>query len=271
MSEGAVRMRKRIWIVPSILTAIVAALWAFPSFWYVQRGEGKLIWFGEKTDLPGWKFATVPVGESAEKLLVADHIVNGEFLGPEQADVRAFSAKRYAEKANEIGLFVHTPDRCWVEAGWQIEPTAPDAREIELYGAKIPVERRVFAAGGNRELVYFFGLVGGRPLPYRLDHNLSVGMRSTLRDTTEKESAARTDKSMARASDAHFWERLWDSFKGRREFTGPKQFVRISTPIRSEDIGIADKCLEKFLEQWLVPADYESERAHWETTLLTAK
>jgi len=256
--------RKTTRLIPVLLAVVVAGLWVFPSFWYTERGGGKVFWFAERTDLPGWKFTPVPVDESAEKALVADRMVNGEFVGPDHTQVRTFSAKRYEEKSNEIGLFVHTPDRCWVETGWRIEPSSPDQREMELHGVSLQVERRIFVANGNRELVYFFGLVGGRPLPYRLDHNLSVGLRSSL-----KPGAG--DKSMTRAVDAHFWERLWESFKSRREFTGPKQFVRVSTPLGSEEAATVDQRLESFLQEWLVPTDYEADKAHWKSTFLSAK
>ena len=202
--------------------------------------------------MPGWKYTSVPIDESAEKILVADRTVNGEFKRASEA-VRVFSAKRYVEKSNEVGLFVHTPDRCWVESGWRIEPTAPDVVEMTVHGVRLQMERRIFAFRGERELVYFAGLIDGQPLPYRLDHNLSVGLRTASPDSAVSGSAAR-------ASDAHFWQRLWTSFASRSELLGPKHFIRISTPIRSGDTVAADKLLQSFAAQWLTPGDYENER-----------
>lgn len=243
-------------IVPIAQSLLVTAVWAFPAFWYTKRPAGQVFWFAEKTEIPGWTFKEVPVGESAEKVLVADRTFNGEFIPPgESESVRVFSAKRYEEKSNEIGLFIHTPDRCWVEAGWKIEPAAEDLKTISLHGARIPFERRIFNWHGRRELVYFCGLVGGQPLPYRLDHNLSIGLRNSFRDGQRK--------AMVHASDTRFWERLWESFASRRELSGPKQFVRISTGVGQEDLSKADERLEKFMQQWLAPVSYEQEKNSW--------
>ncbi len=214
-------------------------------------------WLGERTTVPGWGYRPIPVEESAEKILVADRMFNGIFTNSTGVEIYAFSAKRYEEKANEIGLFIHTPDRCWVDTGWAIEPDAtPHSKEIALLGTLIPAERRIFDYRGRRELVYFFGLQDGRPLPYRLDHYFSTGVRSATQPLGNK-------RDLLRASDTHFWARLWDSFKSRRELRGPKQFVRISTALENGDVAAADRRLEAFLPEWLARADYQEEKAAW--------
>src|SRR5262249_43670862 len=135
-------------------------------------------WLSERKDVPGWNYRAIPVDESAEKILVADRMFNAEYTNSVGAEILVFSAKRYDEKANEIGLFIHTPDRCWVEAGWRCDPEAePTFKEISLDGAAVTIERRIFEFKGRRELVYFFGLQGGRTLPYRLDHYFSTSRR----------------------------------------------------------------------------------------------
>lgn len=244
----------KIWLVPLLLASMVGALWAFPAYWYTARGSAEMHWFVESEQAAGWNYTAVPIAKSAEAALVGDRLVNGEFVRAGKA-VRVFSAKRYEEKANEIGLFMHTPDRCWTQIGWRVEPSEPEVLEIELHGVRIPVERRVFVLNKHRELVYFAGLVGGEPLPYRLDHHLSVAKRYQV------QRGERTG-AVLRASDRQFWGRLWESFTNRRQLLGPKQFVRISTPVAG-DIAAADKLLQEFLPLWLAPADYSEERAQW--------
>jgi hypothetical protein len=245
--------RRKALVVPAVLSALIAALWIFPEVWYTRQGAGQKVWFAERDQIAGWEYSAQPVSESAERILVADRTFNGEFRKAGQA-IRAFSAKRYEEKANEIGLFVHTPDRCWVESGWTIQPVRPEVIDLTIHGVRLAMERRVFDYKGQRELVYFCGLVGGQTLPYRLDHNLSVGVRTALKERPETAGAA------ARATDTHFWKRLGTSFASRRALDGPKQFIRISTPVR-EDIAPADELLQEFIGQWLVAGDYEQERA----------
>lgn len=248
---------QRVLLPPLALAVALAVVWVFPSFWYTNRGSAPRQWLAERTELPGWKYRPVPVDQSAEKILVADRMVNGEFKSGAGAEVRVFSAKRYDEKANEIGLFIHTPDRCWIDSGWRMEPESePTVRLIELHGMRIQAERRIYRYGELRELVYFFGLQDGQPLPYRLDHYLSTGRRSS--------GGGEASRDFIRATDLHFWGRLWDSFKSRREVRGPKQFVRISTALGAEDVRAADERLEKFLHEWLVPGNYDSEKAAWQ-------
>ncbi len=246
----------RLLLWPITLAATVALLWVFPSFWYTKHGDGRMRWLGEKVEVPSWSYRSIPVDEVAEKILVADRMFNAEFTNHLGQVIRVFSAKRYDEKANEIGLFIHTPDRCWVEGGWQMDGGAePTCREITMDGAIIPAERRIFSHGDQRELVYFFGLQDGRPLPYRLDHYLSTGRKFTAAGDGRRE--------LIRVSDRHFWERLWESFKSRRAVRGPKQFVRISTSLGTDELKQAEERLSTFLHDWLIPTDYEAEKTAW--------
>jgi hypothetical protein len=233
-------------LAPTILALLILALWAFPFFWYSVEGTHTRISLTENANIPGWIFDEIPISESAERLLVADHTINGEFRNGNGEAIRVFSAKRLVENANEIGLFVHTPDRCWVQAGWRIHPITPEIQEITLHGKNLQVERRLFQIGQGKELVYFFGLVNGHPLPYRLDHNLARAAR-VAESTTRVKPAA----------DLHFWQRLWTSFSSRHKLSGPKHFVRISTPVQSDDLFAADSRLQSFATKWLVPGEFK--------------
>jgi hypothetical protein len=238
----------RWWIVPACLTAALLALWAFPRFWFTAHAAHAKISLTENRDIEGWTFEEIPISQAAERALVADHIVNGEFRSATGEAIRVFSAKRHNHNPNEIGLFVHTPDRCWVEGGWKLEPAAPDYIETKLHGAQLTLERRIFHFENNKELVYFGGLINGQVLPYRLDHNLSIAAQTALAETV----SSGIDK--APASKLHFWQRLWTSFTSRTQLSGPKHFFRISTPIQSERIEQADHRLTEFLQNWLRPA-----------------
>jgi hypothetical protein len=244
--------------------ALVVALWAFPRVWYTRSGQqAKPVWLTERTNLVGWAYRRIPVTESAERLLVADRTVSGEFVGDDQQQaVRVFSAKRYTAKPHDIGLFVHTPDRCWTQGGWKFEPIVPDKIELTVQGMPLVFERRLFVAGEQRELVYFGGLVAGQPLPYRLDHNLSVGMRLAIDKATQDHGG---QGAALRASDKLFWQRVWDAFKARRQILGPKQFIRVSTSVTGADLEAGDRLLQSFLETWLVPEDYQAELQAWLT------
>lgn len=241
----------------AVLSWTVVVLWWFPTVWYTHRPAGEqAIWLTETSSVPTWNYKEIPVADSAERLLVADRLVSGLFER-ERDRVLVFLAKRYSENQNDIGLFVHTPDRCWTEAGWRIEPTAPDSVELEVHGMRLLFERRVFVMGGQRELVYFGGLVAGQPLPYRLDHNLDVGVRFAIQEAKKGEGAG------LRATSGRLWSRVWDAFVSRRPLLGPKQFIRLSTGVAGGDLRASDQRLQEVLQKWLVPVDYETELKNW--------
>ena len=248
----------KAWAGVGGFTLVIALVWLFPTFWYTRGVSGqRYFWLAEQTNAPGWRYESRPLAESAEAVLVADQLVNGEFSRGAQTAVRVFSAKRFVEKQNDIGLFVHTPDRCWTEAGWKMEALEPDVVELSLHGIALQFERRIFSQGQQRELVYFTGLTGGQPLPYRLDHNLSVGRRQ------QQGAGGASRGAVLRASDARLWRRVWESFWSRRPLLGPKQFLRISTVVHGEDVAEADRLLREFLPRWLQPADYARELEQW--------
>jgi hypothetical protein len=250
--------RPWLWLT-IILGALVIGLWTFPRFWYTRADPSQaFVWLVPQQTLPGWEYKAVPVNQAAERLLAADETASGEFVNAQdQRRVQVFAAKRYTERRHDIGLFVHTPDRCWTEAGWQLEPAPPDHVELSVHGTKITFERRIFSQAGQRQLVLFGGLVGGQPLPYRLDHNLSVGMRSALR------RAVKQSGGTLRASDKLFWQRVWESFLSRRQLLGPKEFLRVSTEVRGANAATADALLAEMLERWLRPAEFTEELRAW--------
>jgi hypothetical protein len=248
------------WFSSGLALALVV-LWAFPWFWYAKPDFSKgIFWLAEKAQVPGWEHKPIPLYETAERALAADVLTSAEYTQKGGAVVRVFAANRYTERQNDIGLFVHTPDRCWTEAGWKLEPVAPDFVELTVHGHQLAFERRLFLGSDRRELVYFGGLVAGEPLPYRLDHNLSVGAKTAARQLTDQSGTA------ARASSRLFWRRVWDSFASRKPLLGPKQFLRLSTPIQGNELAAADRLLAEFLPQWLAPCDYAQERAAWQAS-----
>jgi hypothetical protein len=81
---------------------------------------------------------------------------------------------------------------------------------------------------------------------------MAVGMRYQLRQAKDPTG------STLRASDARFWQRVWDSFAARRPLLGPKQFIRISTPLdNGDDLDAADRLLREMLPLWLSSGPYE--------------
>ena len=241
-----------------LLSLAVLVVWQFPRFWYSRTDPRQgLFWLAEQEQLAGWQFKEESVSEAAEVVLAADRIVNGGFEKTNGAVVRVFSAKRYAEKQSEFDMFSHTPDRCWTSVGWKVEPVAPEFVELNLHGMAVTFERRIFFKGAHRELVYFGAFVGGQPLPYRMDQYLNIGVKRS-----EKLPTGIFGKALG-AVDGRLLSWPWTSFVNRRPLSGPKQFIRVSTPLIGNETKSADALLAEFLPGWLTLTDYREELREW--------
>ena len=243
----------------SILALGLLVLWQFPAVWYAGKADGASYqWFGLNEEIAGWEFAEIPVGDAAEAILVADRMDNGSFKQGNGPLVRVFSAKRFEEKENSVGLFSHTPDRCWTNTGMVIENEGPYFRKVDIHGIEMVLERRVFSMGSQRELVYFGALVGGAALPYRMDQYLGSGRR---RITSEGGDQGGT---IDRLLNIRVWSWAFESFVKRARLAGPQQLIRVSTPI-AESVEVADTRLLSFFEEWLSVVSYEDERRRFES------
>ena len=249
---------KNVFATTFLLSLAVLSVGFFPRFWYSKADSLQgYFWLSEQNQIADWHYKELPVSQAAEAVLAADKIVNGEFEKDGQARVRVFSAKRYSEQESGADMFSHTPDRCWTSVGWKLEPATPEFVQLTLQGIPLKLERRIFATGTHRELVYFGALVGGQPLPYRLDPHLSIGIKRG-----EKPTAGIFGKMLG-AIDARFFSWPWKSFVNRRPLNGPKQFIRVSTSVFGNDARDADRLLTDFLPHWLVLADYRQELGQW--------
>ena len=237
---------------------MLLVLWQFPATWYAGKADGaEYQWFGLNQEIPGWEFKEISVGDAAEAILVADRMDNGEFHQEDGVLVRVFSAKRFEEKENAVGLFSHTPDRCWTNTGMVIEDVGPFFRKLNVHGIEMVLERRLFSMGSQRELVYFGALVGGAALPYRMDQYLGSGLRR------KSGSAGDQRGTLDRLVNIRVWSWALESFLKRARLAGPQQLIRISTPVIGS-IEAADERLMDFFEQWLRVVPYEEEKQLFE-------
>lgn len=240
--------------MPLVIASLILVIWVFPKVWYTRMESSQVSqWWVPVTQINGWNSQR------------SDRCPGGAIVGRGPTDgsgvhairasrepVRVLSARRNREDPREIGLFVHTPDRCWVQAGWTLVPTHPDLVQVDLQGCSIGFERRLFRIGDRFELVYFTGLVAGQTLPYRLDHNLSVSLRVLAEGAEDRTHGAN------RWNDSLLWRRVWDSFLSRRPLLGPKQFLRVSTPVVAGRESEGDERLRRFLREGLRAESVES-------------
>ncbi len=240
-SSGINALHKQFLFFPALLSCLLLAVWAFPIVWFEKpRFEG--IWFTGETAIPGWNYEPIPVSETAEKILTSDNAESGEFASDEKRRVTVFLANRAGSAENDLQLFAHPPDVCWRAAGFEMLTVTPSVTTFQVHGLEIPFERRIFEKGGRRELVYYAGLLSGRPLPFRLAWD----------DRTVQATAEGTNTFGLRSL-----KRIPQAFWSRKTLSGPKQFLRLSTEITGASAEEEDVLLKTFVGAWLKPGEFQ--------------
>ncbi len=113
-----------------------------------------------------------------------------------------------------------------------------------------------FAFGPKRELMYFGAIVGGKPLPYRLDQFLDSGLG--------RKDSGDVAGTVGRLANARIWSWAFESFSNRTRLAGPQHMIRVSTPV-SKELDSAEVRLKEILEKWLVPISYREEWVQFQT------
>lgn len=194
--------------------------------------------------IPGWSFRPEPVAESAQSILGTTNLVNGLFAGPDGETFMVFSARWQAASARSMSVVQHTPDVCWVGAGWvPVDVGQPRQVQLALKGGEMPFECRAFRGPGqdHRELVVWCTLVGGRVLP-ESGRWTELGGGDTRRDQAVA--------AYRRVALDHFVGNVRD----RRRGSGDKQFVRFSVPLKGDWKESMER-LTRFSKLWIEVAD----------------
>ncbi|HTH48905.1 MAG TPA: hypothetical protein VMB21_15430 [Candidatus Limnocylindria bacterium] len=189
----------------------------------------------------GYYFKAIPVGEEATQILATTNLINGDFIGPSAERVTAFMGTWNANDSKQAAVVGHTPDVCWVGAGWT--PVAlghPEKLELDFKGTKIPFELRTFRppVGNTLELTVWCTLISGQVVSESDRFELGEGAPQDRRERQEQGSR-------------HLWRNnFFRMIRDRVPGTGAKQFVRFSTAIEG-DWHPAMERLRMFGQRWL--------------------
>lgn len=123
--------------------------------------------------LPGWTFEDVPIASTPEVAEAVDELLNFSegiyriYRGPANREIKVYIAYWIPGKMDPRLVGVHSPDVCWVGAGWK---QIGEKRRRSLVGIDgtglINGHDRTFEIQGQREEVVFWHLVGGGPSRY---------------------------------------------------------------------------------------------------------
>ena len=144
-----------------------------------KRKETKSIPYEKIFEFPATfkntSFTNLPLDQAIEKRLRTDLSVNGVYAMEDNKTLKVFSSVEY--KSNYIGthseIFEHTPDVCWIGAGWTSEEAEVSSLTTKIGLNTAEVQRRIYLLGPHKELCYFLSLVDGKT-PSALNREVSV-------------------------------------------------------------------------------------------------
>ncbi len=228
-----------IWSMTALFAAAIVAAWAW--FYVGVTPPEKSYVLKTRDPVPGYRFTAVPIGERAIEVLATTNLVNGQFEGPDQQRFTVFAADWAAKGSKQMGVLAHTPEICWVGAGFQLTSLGePPFMEVTFGQEKLALECRVFRTPDQRsvEMVVWCSLVSGQPL------------EEGFRFQPKRDQASGSQLNQASNARTRGMNSLVKALVDRQPGDGTKQFVRFSTPVAG-DWKEAYQRLERFASQWL--------------------
>ena len=196
----------------------------------------------------GSKYFELPLDQAVERTLQADFTNNGLYLLDSGRELKFFRSVdvKPTNFVLDYEIIKHTPDICWINAGWTRLQTDMAEWKLELNDKEILFHRRMYLQGNHAELCYFVFLVEGNN-HRNWDHALF-----------EQQPKLNTVKN--------FFNKLkWTVFELRTALGEviPKaqhtmsnaQLLRVSTDANNNVIE-ADKTIQKFLRDYFKQIDY---------------
>ena len=160
-----------------ILATTIFLIATFIPFYSHMKGMPLPSFEGELKDkipeeVVGWYVEDLPLGETESYVSKATAMLNFDdaLTRSYQRDnihLNVYVAYWKPGKMPARLVQVHTPDNCWVQAGWQVKAYQ---KEIQV-GIKdlglLPAEGRIYEKEGNEEYVYFWHIVENQVYTHR--------------------------------------------------------------------------------------------------------
>jgi Protein of unknown function (DUF3485) len=205
-----------------------------------QKNQENLITL-VRTNLGGWNFQEIPVGETVERQLGTTKTLNGKYTNSKQERISVFVAEWPSTAHSGMESLGHTPDICWTAAGWEYStvdylPTP----KIKINGIEILPTVRLFKSPieSRLELACWWTTINGQV--YEIDF------------PSQNQLAIRQhEKSFAEYLGRAKWGKFFiHSIASRLKSNHQKQIIRISTEADS-DLQLATERLSCFLGEWI--------------------
>ncbi|MBL9138390.1 MAG: exosortase-associated EpsI family protein [Verrucomicrobiales bacterium] len=209
--------------VTGLFLAAVMGAWAW--FFVAPRPKDPGLKLSISRELAGWRFRSEPLSPAVQATLATPELFNGTFIAETGNEVTVFAANWVAGSARVMSVVEHTPDICWVGAGFvPVDLGQPTRVELSISGRPLPFECRAFRGprGGPPELVLWCTLVDGQVLPE--GDRWEAEMNADLGSDDRRAQAGR------RKALGHFLQNV----STRRAADGEKQFIRFSVAVTTD-------------------------------------
>lgn len=192
--------------------------------------------------IPGWTFVPEPISEGARETLATTNLFNGIFTNATGERVTIFMGTWDAGNPSQMSVVAHTPDVCWVGAGWTpAQGDYPEKLNLSFGTNSLRFELRAFATPDRRslEMTAWCTLVNGQvfeePSRFRVDDDAA--------HTARRARGAPGGRHNALAN-------LKNAIGKRIPGSGSKQFVRFSTA-SDRHMQASIERLQSFSSKWL--------------------
>ena len=226
------------------LAVVGTAVWVR---WPRPVPEGR-VFLRARDRIPGYHFQPVMLGTAVPETLATTNLFNGHFFDAQSNRVSVFSAAWDPGQGTGGNVFGHTPEICWVGAGFRtVRAGEPDQLALHVAGRSIPFQCRVLQHPElpTPEITLWAACLDGRwdDITLGAPPDMPVGSQPLM--------------TYLRG----FWRTITTRWAGvRRLIQQPftqnarKQYLRFSKPLTT-DPQTALKDLERFAGLWLEGED----------------
>ncbi len=202
-----------------------------------------------RREIPNYRFVPVDLGSQVEKSLRATELLNGHFIDVRSQRVSVFAAN-WQPGQGDFGSVGHTPEKCWVDTGFQIVAYGqPSQVSISIGGRQVSFQCRVLKRSDleSPEITLWAACIDGLwdGIPYDIPYQPPL-------EHSEDNYNFRNQFRHLLVLSNNRWEFVCNSVLSRPNYAARKQFIRFSTPLTTEwQPALVE--LVAFAGRWLEP------------------
>ena len=165
-------------------------------------------------DLKGWTTHDLPLAQTEEMRERVDEMLNfDEYISriykQGNTEIILYIASWETGKISVKEVHTHTPDICWVGAGWEATDHQTDIKKTDQAGDELlPAQGRTFKKNGTTSHVHFWHIVGNTVYTNKLQEKKGVAYNS-IRSVLQYGINTRKEQFFVRVSSNKPIDTVW--------------------------------------------------------------